>query len=196
MKPSYQGFKAQQNTGFLEVPPVGQYVAKILNARFVPADGDKQQRDVIELFIDIVEGEYKGRYMELYNDQKERFGDNVVYKGLYRLTPPVDGDEDWKTRIFEGALWCVEQSNNGYHWDWEESKLKDKLVGINVRQRLYTYNGKDKETTEIGKFETVDDVRNGKCKDMKPNDRRSSDSKSDDQNFTDVSDDKSVSVPW
>jgi len=196
MKPSYQGFKAQQNTGFLEVPPVGQYVAKILNARFVPADGDKQQRDVIELFIDIVEGEYKGRYMELYNDQKERFGDNVVYKGLYRLTPPVDGDEDWKTRIFEGALWCVEQSNNGYHWDWEESKLKDKLVGINVRQRLYTYNGKDKETTEIGKFETVDDVRNGKCKDMKPNDRRSSDSKSDDQNFTDVSEDKSVSVPW
>ena len=196
MKPSYQGFKAQQNSGFLEVPPVGQYVAKILNARLVPADGDKQQRDVIELFIDIIEGDYKGRYMELYNDQKERFGDNVVYKGLYRLTPPVEGDEDWKIRNFEGALWCVEQSNAGYHWDWEESKLKDKLVGINVRKRLYTYNGGDRETTEIGKFETVDDVRNGKCKDMKPNDRRSSDSKSDDQNFTDVSADKSVNVPW
>lgn len=195
MKPSYEGFSAKENKGFLDVPPVGCYEAQILNVRFVPADGNKQQRDVIELFLDITEGEYKGRYMELWNSQKERFGGEVTYKGIFRLTPYRDGDEAWRKSSFEGNLWCVEQSNDGYSWDWDESKLKGKKVGINVRKRLYTYNDKDRETTEICKFETIADVKNGKCKPMRDRDNRTAKSESGEQNFTDVSATQ-VDVPW
>ena len=199
MKPSYKGFEAKKNGGFLELPPVGAYVAEIQNVRSLPADPlNNRERDVIELMMEITEGNYAGRYMEFYKDQKERFGDSVKYKGVFRLTAPNDDDEDWRKRTFEGNLWCVEQSNPGYTWDWDEKKLKGKKVGISVRERLYTYNDKERITTEIAKFETVDDVRNGKVKPMKARDQRNKGSASEDstdgENFTDVS--KTVDVPW
>ena len=196
MKPSYSGFEAKKVGGFIELPPVGAYEAVIQNVRFVEADGNNYQRDVIEMMIDITEGEYKGRYHEVYEDQKERFGDTASYKGMFRLTPPADGDEDWRKRVFEGNLWCVEQSNPGYTWDWDEKKLKGKKIGISVRKRLYTFNKQDRETTEIGKFETIADVQNGKCKPMRDRDTRSSNSSEsiDGQNFTEVS--TEVEVPW
>lgn len=198
MKPSYSGFEAKKAGGFTELPPVGAYVAEIQAARFV--EGENGQRDRIELFMDIVEGEYANRFHDVYEDQKERFGDDAKYKAIFRLIPPIEGDEDWRKRTFEGNLWCVQESNPGYTWDWDEKKLKGKKVGISLRKRLYTFNGKNRETIEIGRFETVDDVRNGKCKPMRDRDQRTNrdpvenaDS-ADGAEFTDVS--KEVSVPW
>ena len=197
MKPSYSGFETKKVGGFVELPPVGAYVAEIQNVRFVEADGKNQQRDAIEMMIEITEGEYKNRYHEIYEDQKERFGDTASYKGIFKLIPPKDGDEDGRKRVFEGNLWCVEQSNPNYVWDWDEKKLKGKKIGISVRKRLYTWNNEDRETTEIGRFETIDDVKNGKCKPMRERNTRSSGAKEDStdgQNFTEVS--NSVDVPW
>ena len=194
MKASYKGFEAKKSGGYLELPPKGAYVAEIQAVRFV--EGTDGQRDRIECFMEIVEGEYANRFHEVYEDQKERFGDDSAkYKGIFRLVPPVDGDEDWRKRSFEGNLWCVQESNAGYTWDWDEKKLKGKKVGINLRKRLYTYNDKDRETVEIARFETVDDVRNGKVKPAKDRDqreKRDSDGVSGGE-FTEVND---VSVPW
>lgn len=196
MKPTYKNFEAKKTGGFLELPPVGAYVAEIQAVRFV--EGTDGQRDRIECFMDIVEGEYANRFHEVYEDQKERFGDDAKYKAIFRLIPPVDDDEDWRRRAFEGNLWCVQQSNDGYSWDWDEKKLKGKKVGISLRKRLYSYNGKDRETVEIARFETVDDVRNGKCKPVRDRDQRSnkggSSDSTDGAEFTDVS--KDISVPW
>jgi len=171
MKPTYQGFEAKK-ASFATLPPVGAYVAEIKDVILREPDGDKQKRTVIELFIDITEGDCAGRFTEVYEDQKERFGDNVSYRGIFRLTPPLDGDEDWRKRSFEGAMWCIEQSNPGYAWDWDEKKLKLKKVGISIRRRLYSSNGKDRETFEIGRLETVEDVRNGVVKPMNDRDQR------------------------
>lgn len=195
MKPTYQGFEAKKNGGYLELPPVGAYVAKITAVRVLKPGEENVRRETIEVMLEIAEGDYKGRYTEVWNSQKERF-DKPQYKGRFRLVPPVDGDEDWRKRAFEGNLWCVEQSNHGYTWDWDEKKLTGKLVGISVRRYLYTYNDKDRETTEIGKFETVDDVRNGKCKPMKDRDNRTvgSSNSTDGSGFTEVS--AEVQVPW
>ena len=195
MKPTYQGFEAKKNGGYLELPPVGAYVAKITAVRVLKPGEENVRRETIEVMLEIAEGDYKGRYTEVWNSQKERF-DKPQYKGRFRLVPPVDGDEDWRKRAFEGNLWCVEQSNPGYTWDWDEKKLTGKLVGISVRRYLYTYNDKDRETTEIGKFETVDDVRNDKCKPMKDRDNRTvgSSNSTDGSGFTEVS--AEVQVPW
>ena len=194
MKPTYKDCEPKKTGGFIELPPVGAYVAEIQAVRVV----EQNDRDVIELFMEITEGEYANRFHEVYEDQKERFGDSAKYKGIFKLTPPVDGDEDWRKRTFEGNLWCVQQSNSGYAWDWDEKKLKGKKVGISIRRRLYTYNGKDRETTEIGRFETIDDVKAGKVKPMNDRDNRENKSESaestDGNEFTDVS--KEVSVPW
>ena len=193
MKATYKGFEAKKSGGFIELPPVGAYLAEIQAARVV----EQNDREVIELFMEITDGEYANRFHEVYEDQKERFGDSAKYKGIFKLTPPVDGDEDWRKRTFEGNLWCVQQSNPGYAWDWDEKKLKGKKVGISIRRRLYTYNGRDRETVEIGRFETIDDVKAGKVKPMRDKDNRTSESpveSTDGSEFTNVSNE--VEVPW
>lgn len=197
----YSGFQAQRNEGsYLTVPPVGAYEGVIQKARYI--EGDANHADVIELFCDITDGEYKGRYMELFTDQKERFGDNVQYKGLYRLYVPTENDEAWKKKNFEHDIWAVEDSNHGFHFDWDkpESQLDGKKICLNVRTRLYTYNGENRETTEIGRFESINDLKAGKVKELKQNDKREkkndadNNASTDSSSFTDVS--ASVPVPW
>lgn len=172
MKPTYQGFEEKDDAPFIKLPPVGSYVAKITAVRIKDAQPNFP-RDTIEVMVEITEGEYAGRFTEVYNDQKERFGaDKVKYKGVFRLIPYMEGDELWRKTQFERALWCVAQSNTGFHWDWDETKLQGKTVGISLRKRLYTYDGEDRETVEIGQFEVAQDVRDGKVKFMKPRDQR------------------------
>ena len=186
----------QKRGNFLTLPPVGAYVAEIKNVRVVEADKEKGQKyDTLEMMVEITEGEYAGRYTEVYNDQKERFG-KASYRGTFRLYCPNKDSEEWVDRKFANNIWCVQESNPGYEWDQHEEKLKGKKVGISVRRKLYTYNNEDRETTEIGQFETVADVNAGKCRPMKDRDQREKkdDSGSDDQNFTDVS--KGIEVPW
>ena len=191
----------KQRGSFLGLPVEGIYPAEIRNVRVVEADKSRgQTHDTLEMMIEITDGEYKGRYMEVYNDQKERFGDEVKYKGVFRLFIPGEEPVDWIDRKFSNNIWCVQESNPDYTYDSKDpdclKKLKGKKIGINVRKYLYTYNGQDRETTEIGQFETIEDVKAGTKKPLKPRDKREhkdSDS-TDGSNFTDVS--KEVSVPW
>lgn len=200
MKP-YDGFKAQKNEGsFLDVPPAGLYTAVIKKARYVEADGEKWNRDRIELFVDISEGDYKDRYMALFTDQKEKWGDDAKYKGLVTLVLPVNEDEPWKKKNFEHNVWAIEDSNSSFRFNWDKLPNVDdfngKAVGLNIRQRLYTYNGKDRESTEIGRFESIQDIKAGRCKVLRANDKREkkNEDSTDGSSFTDVS--KSVDVPW
>lgn len=193
MKPTYKGFEAKKSGGFVDLPPRGAYVAEIKNAKEI--DLEFLNRKAIEVSVDIIEGEYKGRYEEVWKDQDEKFG-KATFRGTFRLIPYVDGDEDWRKRQFEGNLWAVQESNPGYSWDWDEKKLIGKTVGISVRNRLYTYNNQDKSTTEIAELVPVYDVRNGKVK-LKPDrDQRKKhdEEETDGSEFTDVS--KEVDVPW
>lgn len=176
MKPTYQGFEAKENSqSFLELPPAGLYIGQIMAVRVVDADGVKTFRDWLEVMLEITEGDYKGRFTAVYNDQKERFGaENTRYRGTFRIAIPSgkEDEEEWVRRSFEGNLWCVEQSNPGYRWDWDENKLLKKNIGLNIRNRLYTYEDSDRSTIEIARFETVDDVRSGKAKPAKNRDQR------------------------
>ena len=166
MKATYGGFEAKKSSSNF-LPPVGQYIAEIQGVRLDKSySGD---RDVIVCMIEIMEGDYKGQYHKVFEDQKERFGDGVKYKGTFTLTPYIEGDELYIKSRFEQNLWCVQESNPGYKWDWDEKKLKGKKIGINVRENHYKGNdGTKKITTEIGQFETIGDVRSGACKDMNP----------------------------
>ena len=198
MKPTCKDFKAEKGKGFVGLPPAGAYVAEIKDVHVVT--NDFNGREVIEMMIEITEGEYAGRFTDVWNDQRERFG-NANYKGVFKLTAPNENDEDWRFNTFQGNLWCVQESNPGYRWDWDEKKLKGKKVGISVRKRLYTGqdndgNPVDRETLEIGRFETIADVKAGKVKPMKVKDTRKqkSENSTSGSDFTDVS--KDVEVPF
>jgi hypothetical protein len=161
MKP-FSGYKAERQTA-REQLPVGAYVAKILAAEVVEYDWG----DVLLISFDIIEGEYKDFFA---NDYKAQTQEDKKWRGTYRLNVPKDDGSEkdgWTKNTFNGAMYAVEQSNPGYHWDWNEAGLKGKLVGVNYREFDWEMEGRTGTSTECGRLETIDDVRSGKCKELK-----------------------------
>ena len=193
MKPTYSGFEAKKASNYAQLPPPGANIAEIQGVK--TEDSYDHSREVIVLMLEITEGEYKGQYHKVYEEQKNSFGDSVMYRGTLRLTPFLESDEPWVKTRCEGNLWCVQQSNPDYEWDWDEKKLKGKKVGINVRKCIYTgKDGSQKETTEIAQLETIEDVKNGKCRKLKERIQKKSGSSAASSEPTDVTD--SVEVPF
>ena len=166
---AYEGFKSEASGSAYPMLPVGAYVCEIKNVKI---DGKEPDQKLI-LRLDIVEGEHTGYYTKRYEHDAGRNAQNHMYvtkyKGDFTLNIPNPDNTkrehpEWDIKAFNNMVFCVEQSNEGYTWDWNEKSLKGKLVGINVRAG--TYNGNP--YTQIGKLETVKDVRAGVCKPMKP----------------------------
>ena len=178
MKPTYEDFQAKKRGGVF-LPPVGQYIGEIQGVRLEPSYSD--DREVIICMVEITEGEYKNQYHKVFEDQKERFGDNVKYRGTFKLTPYKPGDELWIKNRWEENLNCIQESNPGYKWDWDETKLKGKKIGLNIRENNYIgkNDGKPHTTTEVGQFEIVSDVRAGTCRDMRPRGKKQTESSSE-----------------
>ena len=169
MKP-INGFKPEAPSGgSYPMLPKGLYVAQIKAVKLEGVEPDQR----LVLRLEIIEGEYAGYYTKRYNADTQRGGQyEVKYKGDFAIQIPNEGNayrqhHDWDLRAFNNAIWAIEQSNEGYHWDWTEALLKGKLIGINVRQGSYNGN----PYTVIGRLESVPELRAGKCKpmnDMKP----------------------------
>ena len=170
----YEGMRSEESKGAVKTLPAGPYVAKVLNTSIIGKEPDQQ----LAVIIDIWEGEYAGWYMTRFKADKDKFGDNpnieVKYKGVIRVRIPNPDNQNARypesdIRRFNDMIWRFEKSNEeqGFHWDGDETKLKGLLVGISVQEDIY--NGKP--FTKPVRFETVDDVRQGKVKVMAPRQR-------------------------
>ena len=124
MKPTYEGFEAKKTSGFATLPPEGAYVAEIQGVRTEPSYDNS--RDNIIVMVEITEGEYNGQYHKVFTEQQNSFGGDVKYRGVMKITPFIPSDEAWVKRRFEENLYCVQASNDGYRWDWDEKKLVGK----------------------------------------------------------------------
>ena len=155
----FDGFKAEKATS-REHLPVGGYIAKILAAKVVTYDwGDK-----LEINFDIADGQYKDFFKKDYNGQQ---GEDKKWRGVFRLNiPKDDGSEQdgWSKRSFGNAMWAVEASNTGYHWDWNEDALKGKMVGVLYRNREWEMNGNTGWSTECCAFADIQSVKDGTFK--------------------------------
>ena len=140
--------------------PAGGYVLRIMGAKAESTEwGDK-----LVISFDIAEGEHKDFYAANYRAQT---GEDKKWKGIYRLNVPKgDGsdDDNLTLRRFKTAMTMIEESNNGYHWDWDENKLKGKFVGGVFRNKEYDFNGKRGFFTECAWLETAENIRTGKFK--------------------------------
>lgn len=164
----FEGFKSEASGSSYPMLPVGAYVCEIKNVKI---DGTEPDQQLI-LRLDIVEGEHTGYYTARYNHDAGFAKQNnyhTKFKGDFKVQIPNSENTkrehpEWDIKAFNNMVYCVEQSNEGYKWNWDEKTLKGKMVGINVRAG--TYNGNP--YTQIGKLETVKDVRDGVVKPMKP----------------------------
>ena len=150
----FSGFKAEAPAR-REKLPAGGYVAKILDAREQAYDWG----NVLLISFDITEGEHRDFFKSDFRGQQS---EDKKWRGVYRLREPKDdGSEQdaWSKRTFGNAIWAVESSNPGYHWDWNETSLKGKSVGVLFRNREWEMNGNTGWSTECCALIDVDSIR-------------------------------------
>lgn len=156
---SYETAKAPVQGG--ERLPAGGYILVIKNAEEVAlSDGGRKLR----ISFDIAEGEYKGFYADNYRAQRD---EDKKWKGNYdAFVPKEDGSEKdgWTANAFKGTTTAIEESNSGYHWDWDETKLKGKTVGGVFGNKEYEINGNRGFYTDCRFLTSVENIRSGKFK--------------------------------
>lgn len=152
------GYEAAKAYTERERLPVGGYVLKIMDVKY----HEYTYGDVILLSFDIEEGELKGFFM---NDWKNQSGEDKKWRGTYRLNVPKDDgskDDEWRMRRFKTVISNFEESNPGYHWNWDEQTLKGKKIGALFNDKEYEINGRNGFYTNCHSLVTVEKIREGK----------------------------------
>lgn len=155
---SYNGFKPERTTA-RETLPAGGYVAKIMDATVISYDWG----DVLKVDFDIAEGEYKGFFA---TDYRNNTNDDKKWRGTYRINIPNESNQyfDSQRKSFNNFIACLEETNNGFHWAWDETALKGKGIGVLFRNKEWEYNGSTGWTTECCAVTTAKDIREANFK--------------------------------
>lgn len=157
MKP-LRGYEQAKIYSENERLPIGGYILKILDVKMQENDWG----NVIVLSFDIADGEKKDFFRESY---KAQTGEDKKWKGTYRLRVPKDDGTDqdeWTMRRFKTVITNFEESNPGYHWDWDELKLKGKMIGALFNNKEYEFNGRHGFFTNCHSLVTVEKIKSGK----------------------------------
>ena len=145
--------------------PAGGYIVELKNAKvkeYKNQNGDAFER--FEIALDIAEGEFKDYYA---NDYCNQTNEDKKWKGVLRLyMPKEDGSEqdEWTKSRFKSFIEAVEDSNPGFHWDWDESKLRGKKIGCLFRLEEWEYNGKTGKKAQPFKAVSVEKIKSGNFK--------------------------------
>lgn len=155
---SYNGFKAERTVA-RETLPAGGYVAKIMDAQVLTYDWG----EVLKIDFDIAEGEHKGFFAA---DYRANTANDKKWRGSYRINIPNENNQyfDSQKKSFNNLIACLEETNAGYHFDWDEQKLKNKGIGVLFRNREWEYNGNTGWSTECCAVTTAEDIRNANFK--------------------------------
>lgn len=145
--------------GFEQLPK-GGYVVKILGVEI--CNGDKCK--YAKLMCDIAEGDYNGFFLTDYRSQQ---GEDKWWRCIYYQNLPNDDgtkEDEKRARWFRTFTDALEDSNPGYHFDWDEQKFKGKLIGGLFITKEYI-DKKDnttiRNTTKFKSVCTVDEIRSG-----------------------------------
>lgn len=163
--PSYDKTKRKKS---FETLPKDCYVVKIMNAKETANKNNSGSH--IAIAFDIAEGDYKNFYMEQYenNTNEDKKWPNDA---IYRLTVPADGSQQFVIDNWNTFFADLEDSNNGFVFSGDCSKLKGKLIGGKFHIEQTEYRGKVYNHTRLRWTCVADDVRSGKAAKNMPNDK-------------------------
>lgn len=156
----FESYKTVTTLSDVEKLPTGGYIIGILAAEEINYDWG----DVLEIKFDIADGEYKNYFTNQYKNSQ--FEDKK-YKGIYRLNiPKDDGSEldEFMARKFKTDIAAIEDSNQGFHWTWDEKQLLGKKVGAIFFEKEYDYAGKHGFFTTTHSLRPVETIQSGKFK--------------------------------
>ena len=156
--------------------PVGGYVCVIKKAEVKTYSGSNGDFEKLEICFDIAEGDEKGFFTA---DYKSQTSEDKKWRGKKQLYVPLDdGSEkdEWTQKALKRFTNAVEDSNKNYHWDWDETKLKGKLVGIIFQETEWEFKGRTGWSAQPAFFTSAENIRTDKYKipDKKPLKNKSS----------------------
>lgn len=159
--------KATVYTGESNQLPKGGYIVKIMDCKEIHGEKNGDSFSYLDFAYDVIEGEYKDHFKELYkNDSNEV----KKWKGIYKAFIPQEGKQYYEENVnrFKTMIVNFEESNQGYHWDWDETKLKGKTIGVVYGEKEFeTPQGDVIVITEPRYFTSAENVRTGKFKEPK-----------------------------
>ena len=152
-----QGYQDRQQL------PVGGYVMRIMGAEV------KENRvgQYVQVSMDVAEGEYKDFFANDYRAQDGGQRGKVWHCNYLLNVPNDDGSErdGWTKRKFKTFTEALEASNDGYHFDWDESKFKGLMIGGLFNLREWRNNeGQRGKSTNLAQVCSVDKIRSGRYK--------------------------------
>lgn len=115
--------------------PLANYICTIVDAEEIMS---RKGNRCIKLAFDIAEGEQAGFYSEQYKENKRVNGDSAMwpFAGIYYVSAE-------NANRLKGFIYCIEKSNNGFHWNWNEKALKGmKFAGCFAEESRITTEGK------------------------------------------------------
>lgn len=142
----------EAGSGSYKKLPAGGYVLRILKC------DDVSDKNRLDFYFDIAEGEYKDFYGEKYkSDTRE----NKKWGG--RFSKSYDANNERALPFFKQFVTAIQNSNKGFVWDGEhEQQFVKKLVGASFREEEYIgNNGKVQTSCKPDMFHSVDKIRKG-----------------------------------
>ena len=187
----YDDAKKQAQASGTSKLPAGGYVCKVIGVKYTK--GEEGKSDFIEIQFEIAEGEYKGFFQKQY---EANTNEDKKYKGRTKIYIPTDDGSEkdgWTKKTFAGWTNAFEESNEGYLWDWDEKKWKNKLIGIVFGETGTVISGRDVVYTEARFAVSAEKIRSGnypaakfKAKNGYPSDGGSANSGSDNNGFLNI----------
>lgn len=151
----YEQTKAYGN---YEQLPKGGYVLRILDVK----QQTNSRGEYLTIAADIYEGDYMQFFTREYKNQQSE--DKKWHCNFLLSIPADDGTEQdgWTKRRFKTFTEALEDSNSGYHFDWDEQKFKGKLIGGLFNEREYEANNGDvRRATNWAGVTSVENIRSG-----------------------------------
>jgi hypothetical protein len=155
MKPINNFETVQATTGEFKKPIPNGYVCKITLADDYPFDASTGKGDYLKIEYDIAEGEFENYYSKQY----DRFGGDFWAATMFRSY------KEKALGMFKHFTNCIESSNAGYTWNWDEKSLVGKRVGLVLGEEEYEKNdGTVGVRLYVKDVKTVQEIRDGEFK--------------------------------
>lgn len=128
--------------------PIGAYECVIKEANV--HKNEETGKETFRVAVDIAIGDYKDYYQRRYdnNTNSNKKWDNNATRYL-----AFQGDN---AAYFKGFITCVENSNPGYTWNWEEKTLVGKKIcGVFQYEEYENQDGKKGVKVRLNKFRSL-----------------------------------------
>ncbi len=189
----FSSYETVKPYGDYQPLPAGAYILRIMDAK----NQTNEVGDYVHVRCDIAEGEYKDYFMNDYQSQDKE--DKKWHCNYLLNVPKDDGSEQdgWTARKFKTFTSALEDSNEGYHFDWDETKFKGKMIGglFNIRE-YQKPDGTIGRVTNLAQVCDVEKVRTGNYRLPKDKLLSTSTATKTDDGFMNIPDDVGDQIPW